>query len=285
MRVKNSKIIGGIVVFIAVIMLMSVSVFAKAGDSVGNSVYSDIVVYINHYAIPSTNYKGDMYVNIQQLKKYGFKTTWDETSKTTILELSGEKTINPVNTYIPAPLNVGKPCWIFDETDVKVCINGNYVEAYGSGGEEILIKVKDLAYLDNVSYEWVEDIKCVKIWVSNGLEMRSTPQYPTIYTGIFPGTWRLNYSRDGETGEETAIPSYVQYGYSYLFQDTDLHFETNHTGYISDISFTWEPVIYADGSIDVCILTPNNGAVLKLCSSGELRWNFDNGSVYWFIKI
>ena len=77
MMIKNSKIIRGIAAVIAAIMLMSVNVFAKPGDYIGSSVYSDIVVYINHYAIPSTNYNGDMYVNIQSLKKYGFKTSLD----------------------------------------------------------------------------------------------------------------------------------------------------------------------------------------------------------------
>ena len=284
MMIKNSKIIRGISAVIATIMLMSVNVFAKPGDYIGSSVYSDIVVYINHYAIPSTNYNGDMYVNIQSLKKYGFKTSWDEASKTTTIELSGEKTIEPINTYTPAALNVGKVCWNFNETDVKVCINGNYVEAYGSGGEEILIKAKDLAYLDNVSYEWVQDIKSVKIWVKNGLEMRSTPQYPSVYTGEFPGTWNIYYTKDGITGEETTIPTYIHNKYKESFNKLDIHLYADHTASIGDNSYTWEFATYASGSVGIHILN-QNGVLAAFYLNGSLILKTKDDSILAYKKV
>ncbi len=279
MKDKGKKILGGIIVFCALMMIMSVSAFAKAGDFVGSSKFSDIVVYINHYAIPSTNYNGDMYVDIQQLKNYGFATSWNQDTKTTTIKLSGETTIYPFDTYMPAPLNVGKPEWNFNETDVKVNINGKYVQAYGSGGEEILIRAKDLANLDNVSYNWVPEIKSVKIWVNNGLEMRSTPQYPTIYTGDIVGTWRMDYLIDGSTGEETYIPWY----WDYIVQNGDIHFESNHTGYRYNTKFTWEPLIYADGSLGIRIVTLN--AYIEYTSDGELIVDFDDGSTAWYRKL
>lgn len=281
MKDKGKKILGGIIVFCALMIVMSVSAFAKAGDYVGSSKFSDIVVYINHYAIPSTNYNGDMYVNIQQLKNYGFATSWNQDTKTTTVKLSGETTIYPIDTYMPAPLNVGKYEWSFCETDVKVNINGKYVQAYGSGGEEILIKAKDLANLDNVSYNWVPEIKSVKIWINNGLEMRSTPQYPEVYRGYMTGVWRVTYLKNST--DEYEIPWYADY----LFEDLDIHLESNHTGYTNGIKFTWEPLVYADGNIGIVIFFNSNGlgSILDYTYDGELRWDFDNGSTHWYRKL
>ena len=279
MKDKGKKILGGIIVFCALMIVMSVSAFAKAGDYVGRSKFSDITVYINHYAIPSTNYNGDMYVNIQQLKNYGFTTSWNQDTKTTTVNLSGETTIYPIDTYMPAPLNVGKSEWSFHETDVKVNINGKYAQAYGSGGDQIYIKAKDLANLDNVSYNWVPEIKSVKIWINNGLEMRSTPQYPCVYEGNIVGTWRMDYFLDGRTGEGTEIPWYLDY----IVQDSDIHFESNHTGYMYDTKFTWEPLIHADGSLTVLIVTGD--FTVDYTYDGELRVDLDDGTSGWYRKI
>ena len=282
MKDKEKKILGGIIVFCALMIVMSVSAFAKAGDFVGGSKFSDIVVYINHYAIPSTNYNGDMYVNIQELKNYGFATSWNQDTKTTTVKLSGETTIYPIDTYMPAPLNVGKYEWSFCETDVKVNINGKYVQAYGSGGEEILIKAKDLANLDNVSYNWVPEIKSVKIWINNGLEMRSTPQYPEVYRGYMTGVWRVTYLKNST--DEYEVPWYTDY----LFEDLDIHLESNHTGYTHGIKFTWEPLVYADGNIGIVIFFNSNvlGSILDYTSDGELRWDFDDdGYTGWYRKL
>ena len=70
----------------------------KVGDAIGNVLYTDIVTYIDGYAIRSYNINGYTYIVAEDLLMYGFSVVWNGAAKTlkkgaVVLDCSS---INPI---------------------------------------------------------------------------------------------------------------------------------------------------------------------------------------------
>ena len=231
MKKIYKKLICFVFALVALTGVMSINAFANSGKEIGNGNFSDIVVYINHYAIPSVNYNGDMYVRLDDIKNYGFSTSYDDATKTTSIHRNYENYIASVETFKCANINVGKFKETFYESNIKVRIGNKDVPTYTDEFDKILFRVKDLANLDNVTANWVPELRCVKIWVNDGLTMRSTPQYPPEYKGL-AGRW-VPYIMFYNNG--TVESAYGAKGY-------DLYLNSDHTAKSEDNSRikTWE---------------------------------------------
>jgi hypothetical protein len=58
---------------------------------------------------------------------------------------------------------------------VKVYTGNHQYSSYGGIDGKTLIPISDLACIDGISVVWVPEIKAVKVWVEDGLEMRKNP--------------------------------------------------------------------------------------------------------------
>lgn len=274
------------ILLLAFVFVMPVAAHAQQFEPnyVASPRYSNIAVYINHYAIPSYNVNGSMYVDIQDLKNYGFETQWNGDTKSTTIKRGSSNTIYPVTAYMPAVKNIGKimPYSAFYTTEVKVYAGSKQIEAYGSGGDSIFVKVRDLANINGVSYSWVPEINSAKIWINEGLEMRTTPQYPQLYNGYLSGKWRSNGYENLKTGDY--IDDYLG--------TLKVTFNSNHTGTIKSEyvgfdwhqNFTWE---YFDGGPTgiVTYSVSDSGLLFEYTSAGELLWSdYDETQAVWFEK-
>ena len=76
------KRILSIIMVCAMLMLNTVSFAAKIGDVVGTVYNTDIVAYINNYAIPSYAANGTSVVVAEDLANFGFDVVWDANART-----------------------------------------------------------------------------------------------------------------------------------------------------------------------------------------------------------
>lgn len=157
-------------VLISVLAMPSVSAYSsiqKAGTYVGEAQYTDIITYVNHYAIPSWIVNGYPMVAVEDLDKYGFNTVWDASARTLrIYRDYDEKYPNPIPVYLPETKLLGtKQCDVYT-SDVKVYANDYEYQMQGFSAIPgyTLIYVGDLTSLGATMY-FVSSNKAVNIWI------------------------------------------------------------------------------------------------------------------------
>ena len=166
---------------LAVILLLSVfsipvsadyKAIQKPGEYVGLAQYTDIVTYINHYAIPSWIVNGYPMVAVEDLNKYGFDVLWDSANRTLRIFRNASKTYpNPIPVYLPKDNQLGTTQFEVRASDVKVYINDYEYQIQGFSGLSgyTLMYVGDLTALGATMY-YVSDNKAVNIWI-NGMSI------------------------------------------------------------------------------------------------------------------
>ena len=134
------------------------------------------MTYINHYPIPSYNYNGTTLVYARDLEAFGFDVWYNEyKNDVTITRNKKEKDIELQLTFRPLESQLTKKCMDIYSNDIPVYIGGQLCDSYSSSDGRTIIKIGDLAKLDDISVAWVPEINAVKVWVKDGLEMRNTP--------------------------------------------------------------------------------------------------------------
>lgn len=159
-----------------IISMCIMPIQALAAERLGYTVYTDIVTYINHNPIPSYNFNGMTLIAAEDLNSYGFDVFWNEYARTlTINRNKSKNDILPELTFRPLERQLGKRNFAVTTTDVRV-FTGNYqYSSFGGLDGKTMINVNDLVCIDNVSVVWVPEVKAVKVWIDDGLEMRSQP--------------------------------------------------------------------------------------------------------------
>lgn len=125
---------------LSAMMLMGALVPASAADVVLGVVrYTQIVAYIDGYAIPSYNINDNTYIVVEDLAKYGFGVVWD--GATGKLHISEQRTAAPANytaTYeAPAVTQAminSEVAMNYYETKVTTWIGPNQITGYNIGG-------------------------------------------------------------------------------------------------------------------------------------------------------
>jgi len=158
-----------------VLLLFCAFQISASAYNVGYSKYSNVVTYINHYPIPSWNYKGQTLICVEDLKDYGFEIKWNEYKKTINITRNDSMNISPVVTFRPKKSLIGKNQLMLKSTDSSVWYWNYRITAYGGLDGYTLINVADLACINNVSVKWVPSVNAVKVWVTDGLEMNASP--------------------------------------------------------------------------------------------------------------
>ncbi|MEG2583777.1 MAG: hypothetical protein RSA27_04660 [Oscillospiraceae bacterium] len=161
--------------FLALVMICScftISGFARE-KYIGTTAYSDIVVYINHYAIPTYMLDGYAMIAAEDLETYGFDIAWDEYKQTIRVFRNEEKTtVQPISVYLPDQSLLGNGDINIYTTNVRAYI-GDYeyeIAAYGGIYGKTLIYSGDLTAIDGITEEWVPEVKAAKVWV-DGLDI------------------------------------------------------------------------------------------------------------------
>lgn len=205
---KNSKFIKLSLAVITLLYLLIFSVSAAIGDVVGHTTYTDIKAYINHYAIQSYNVDGYTVVVAEDLADFGFDVVWDQNTR------SLSVTRNPIYTKITqtsiptetSPNLFGKTALDILETDIKTYVNGVEVKSYNINGRTV-IDFGSLSCFGSVIYD--NTYRVIKLWVTDGLEMRETEQSFT------PLPKYELYSANGDTIEvyDYQINDYLKVGW------------------------------------------------------------------------
>ena len=143
----------------------------KPGEYVGQAQYTDIVTYINHYAIPSWVVNGYPMVAVEDLSKYGFDVLWNSTNRTLRIFRNNATYPNPIPVYLPKDNELGTKQFDVTASDVKVYINDYEYQIQGFSGIPgyTLIYVGDLTALGATMY-FVSENKAVNIWI-NGMSI------------------------------------------------------------------------------------------------------------------
>ena len=165
-------------IFILVSMLFAVAPVTKAakvGSVIGTVYHTDIVAYINNYAIPSYAANGTSVVVAEDLRNYGFDVTWNANARTL--------SINRNSTVYPAGMNfskTGAPSSKFANllyTDIKVYANGIKIPSYAINGYT-MIPLESLTMFG--TYNWVDYQRALKLWI-DGLYVRKDMQTVNRY--------------------------------------------------------------------------------------------------------
>ncbi len=229
----------------ALCMLTPVSAY-KIGDYIGTVYHTDIVAYINNYAIPSYAASGTSVVVAEDLRNFGFDVIWDNDTRTLSISRNDEKT--------PAGMDFvkdGTPSMPFTSilyTDIVVYANGEKVPSYAINGYT-MIPMESLTMLGE--YEWVPEERALKMWV-DGLDVRSEKQ-PIITSlqynrSIKPGTPNLISGLSAQERYELNVflSNFVEIGFTkYDVESPDnefliyfgcMHHAHNHTANAISIS-------------------------------------------------
>jgi len=227
--------------------ILTVTTNAAVGDVVGQALHTDIVAYINHYALPSYAANGKSCIVAEDLRNFGFDVIWDGSARTLSITRNSNTTVKEMTVNKNEPS--GKFFSNILETDIKVYANGQRVTSYALNGYT-MIPIEDLTMFGAVY--WVPEERAIKLWV-DGVEQRASKQeifgpaakkYASTSYGSVTGmvTWQYNESigTKPDTGADvllvqtnhapTADDSYSLLVFSGLLDDTIYSAEVDGSG-------------------------------------------------------
>ena len=184
-----------------------------ASQPLGDAVYTDIVTYINHVPIQSHCFNGRTLIAVEDLQNFGFDVYWNEYKWTLTLTRNHDKnTINVPFVLCPAPYNIGLREFTVTTTDVKVNTGDFQYTTYGGVDGYTFIDVEDLKCFDGVTTEWVPDVRALKVWIDDGLEMYSymLRAVPAVkYYNYYPSLYYRYYWEWYDMPKQTVLSLYM----------------------------------------------------------------------------
>jgi len=110
----------------------------KIGDPLGDVLYSDIVAYINGYAIPTSVKSGATMVVVEDLANYGFNVSWNGANRSLKVEPARGKTISPLPVVKDTKNKPGAFKCKYLYTDIKTYLSGELVPSFAIGGVTLI---------------------------------------------------------------------------------------------------------------------------------------------------
>ena len=162
-------------VFFCLLAVVCFAAPAVWAQDLGEARYTDVTAYINHYPIPSYNFNGYTLICAEDLEGYGFDVQWDPVSRTLQLNRGASNSISPLPTFAPPQYLLNQASFTVCTTDVRVYSGGYELAALGGLPGKTLINVQDLACMDQTSVQWVPEVRAVKVWIEDGLDMLAAP--------------------------------------------------------------------------------------------------------------
>lgn len=162
-----------IAIFLTMIMLISsltIVAQAKTGDVIGSALNTDIVVYINNYAIPSYAVNGQSVVVAEDLRNFGFDVIWNPNNRS--LSISRNANTSVVPMFVDKSATSGSFFSSILETDISVWAGGKRLTSYALNGYT-MIPAEELTMFGSVN--WVPNERALKVQI-NGLDTLTTKQ-------------------------------------------------------------------------------------------------------------
>lgn len=190
------------------LLCVCTGVLAKNGDIITYTKHTNIVAYVNHYAIQSYNINDTTCVGAEDLGNFGFNVEWNGNSRS--LHITRNYETNDIQQYsIPYetdPNLLGLDDLPVYETDIKTYVNGIIAPSYNIGGRTV-VDFESLNVFGEVV--WVPDVRALKLWVEDGLEILNYMQSPQK----LPRT--TVYSADGRTKSvlKSEVDAYLKVGW------------------------------------------------------------------------
>ena len=110
----------------------------KTGDVLGDVLYSDIVAYINGYAIPTSIINGKPLVAVEDLARYGFIVVWNNNSRTLRVQRDKTAIFKPLPVIKDTTHKPGTFKCKYLYTDIKTYLSGKVVESYAINGVTLI---------------------------------------------------------------------------------------------------------------------------------------------------
>ncbi len=149
-------------------------VHAQVGDKVGEALNTDIVAYVNHYAIPSFAVNGQSVVVAEDLRNFGFDVTWDDASRS--LNIARSQSTEPQTMNVDKSAIPGTFFADILETDIRVFANGQQITSYAMNGYT-MVPMEELGMFGEVA--WVDFERAIKLWI-DGFPVSPEKQAVTI---------------------------------------------------------------------------------------------------------
>lgn len=168
---------------ILIIFLLNVVVFpynaSAVEEYVGVAKHTNVVTYINDYAIPSYHLNGYTFITVESLEYYGFDIKWNEYNKTLRIIKNEKKEASPLPTLRSKPEDIGKEMFKMHKTEVRTFIGdyGYEIECLGGLPGYTLINVDNLGVFGSIT--WVAEEEKVKVYIK-GAPMASYESYVPI---------------------------------------------------------------------------------------------------------
>ncbi len=156
----------------------------KIGDIIGAAYNTDIVSYINHYAIPSYAANGTSVIVAEDLANFGFDVIWDQNSRALYIERNSYTQPNEMTFAKTAA--AGTKFTDILATDIKVFADGIQIPSYAINGYT-MIPLESLTMFGECN--WVSEERALKLWV-DGLHIRAEAQPVEQYIGNLTGIWQ-----------------------------------------------------------------------------------------------
>ena len=144
----------------------------KQEDIAGQALHTDIVAYINHYAIPSYAVNGTSCIVAEDLRNYCFDVVWDNNTKS--LNISRNSQTTPKGMAFS---KTGAPATKFTDllkTDISVYADGIKLTSYAMNGYT-MIPIEELTVFGGC--HWVSGERAIKLWVDG---VKCLPQKQAI---------------------------------------------------------------------------------------------------------
>lgn len=149
---------------------------AKTSDIIGKVYNTDIVVYMNNYAIPSYAVNGTSCIVAEDLRNFGCDVVWDGDARQ--LNISRNTDNMPIEMKVEKTGAAGTVFANLLETDIAVYAGGTKIPSYAINGYT-MIPAEGLTMFAEVN--WVADQRALKLWI-DGLHIRDGMQPVTQYT-------------------------------------------------------------------------------------------------------
>ena len=135
---------------------------AKVGDVIGTALHTDIVVYINNFAVPSYAVNGQSVIVAEDLRNFGFDVVWNQYNRSLTITRNSQTDVTPM--YVGKGYATGAKFTNILETDIGVWAAGTKLTSYAMNGYT-MIPVEELTMFGEVY--WVQEERALKMWVDD----------------------------------------------------------------------------------------------------------------------
>lgn len=165
------------------------------------------------------------------LRFYGFNVFYDNSTRTSYISYDGSGTWNPIVSTAEVSQSIGEKVMDVYESDISVCVNGNYVNCYNVNGNMAFrfseLKIYGDYYYDNSS-------RTSNLWYSTAPVSSNIQQ-----------SYEYNYS-----GSDNHVHEVIDYEYDdYSYDDTPSTYSAGETWVVDN---QWEFTINSVDSHSLC---------------------------------